>query len=58
MLRRAVERGELRDDLDVDLFADMLAGPVVYRHLISGRPVNKKVLRTLVDQALAGGLPR
>ena len=58
VLGRAVERGELRADLDIDLFADMLTGPVVYRHLISGRPVNKKVLKALVDQALAGGTPR
>ena len=58
MLQRAVERGELRADLDIELFADMLTGPVIYRHLISGRPVNKKVVRALVDQALAGGLPR
>jgi hypothetical protein len=58
VLRRAVARGELRDDLDIEVFADMLAGPLVYRHLISGRPVNKKVVRTVVDQALAGALVR
>ena len=58
VLRRAVERGQLSADLDVDLFADMLSGPIIYRHLISGRPVNKKVARALVDQALAGGAPR
>lgn len=55
VLRRAVDRGELRDDLDVDLFADMLAGPLIYRHLISGRPINAKVVRSIVDQALEGG---
>ena len=58
VLQRAVDRGELRADLDIELFADMLTGPVIYRHLISGRPINKKVVRALVDQALAGGAPR
>jgi AcrR family transcriptional regulator len=36
ILERAVARGELRDDLDLDLVTDLLAGPVVYRLLIDG----------------------
>jgi AcrR family transcriptional regulator len=34
VLQRAVERGELRDDLDFELLIDLLAGPVIYRLLI------------------------
>ena len=34
LLERGVDRGELRDDLDLELAIDLLAGPVVYRLLI------------------------
>jgi len=36
ILRRGVERGELRADLDVDLACDMLLGPLIARVLLSG----------------------
>jgi AcrR family transcriptional regulator len=36
VLRRGVERGELRADLDVELAIDVITGPWVYRLLISG----------------------
>jgi AcrR family transcriptional regulator len=36
ILRRAVERGELRDDLDVDLMIDLVVGPNTYRALVEG----------------------
>jgi AcrR family transcriptional regulator len=36
VLQRAVARGEIRDDVDVELIIDLFAGPVVYRLLISG----------------------
>jgi AcrR family transcriptional regulator len=34
ILRRAIERGELRDDLDLEQVIDLIAGPVIYRLLI------------------------
>jgi AcrR family transcriptional regulator len=34
VLRRGVERGELRDDVDLEVVIDMMAGPVIYRVLI------------------------
>src|SRR3712207_4172923 len=36
LLRRAVARGEIRDDLDPELLVDVLVGPLVYRIIISG----------------------
>lgn len=35
-LERARDRGELRDDVDLELTIDMLAGPIIYRFLITG----------------------
>jgi hypothetical protein len=54
VLERAVARGEVRGDVDLDLVVDTLSGPVFYRHLITGRPVNVKVLGNLVELVLAG----
>jgi AcrR family transcriptional regulator len=36
ILHRAVARGELRDDVDLELVIDLLTGPHIYRALISG----------------------
>ncbi len=36
ILRRGVERGELRDDVDLDVVIDFIAGPFIYRMLIDG----------------------
>jgi AcrR family transcriptional regulator len=47
VLRRGVERGDLRPDLDLELALDVLGGPLFYRLLITGGPI---------DEALAGGV--
>jgi AcrR family transcriptional regulator len=36
ILRRGIERGELRADLDIDLVSDMVIGPLIARVLLSG----------------------
>ena len=36
VLRRALDRGELRADTDPELLIDMLVGPVIYRFIITG----------------------
>lgn len=36
VLLRAIERGEMRGDLDIELVIDLLAGAVIYRLLIDG----------------------
>lgn len=41
VLERAVERGELRPDLDLELVIDVLTGPVIYRLLLSGGDVEQ-----------------
>src|SRR5206468_12704047 len=38
VVERAVERGEVRPDVDVDLVHELLFGPVYYRLLLSGGP--------------------
>jgi AcrR family transcriptional regulator len=54
VLRRGVARGELRDDLDVELAIDLITGPWVYRLLISGGVVPAGGPERLVDLVLSG----
>jgi AcrR family transcriptional regulator len=54
VLRRGVARGELRADLDVELAVDLLAGPWVYRLLISGGKLPDVDPEPLVDFVLGG----
>jgi AcrR family transcriptional regulator len=57
ILRRGVTRGELREDLDVDLVTDMLMGPLVARLLMSGGDAATLVgLPMRVYDTLAAGI--
>ena len=55
MLSEARARGDLRNDLDIDVAVDMLTGPVILRMLL-GRlaPSNAEWAPTLVDGLLQG----
>ncbi|MGH9026618.1 MAG: TetR/AcrR family transcriptional regulator [Acidimicrobiia bacterium] len=53
-VRRGRERGELRPDTDADLVADLVVGPVFYRHLVSGGRIDRAYADHLVDAVLAG----
>lgn len=54
-LRRGVDRGELRADLDLELAADLFAGAFVYRLLVSGgRVPSLAVTEQVIDVLLAG----
>ncbi|WP_307857902.1 TetR-like C-terminal domain-containing protein [Actinoplanes auranticolor] len=47
-LERAVARGELPADTDLDAAVDRLVGPVYYRVLVTGQPVTPDFVETLV----------
>ena len=53
IVRRGVERGELPADLDVELALDQLTGPVYYRVLVTGEPVEAEFTDALLDRFLA-----
>jgi AcrR family transcriptional regulator len=57
ILRRAIERGELPVDLDVELLLDVYAGAVLYRVLVSGEPVTDLLTEQLVGLLLDGKAP-
>jgi AcrR family transcriptional regulator len=49
VLRRGIDRGELRPDLDVDTAIDTLYGPLYYRLLVSGDPLTPRYVDRLID---------
>jgi AcrR family transcriptional regulator len=57
VLKRAVERGDLRTDLDHELALDVLAGPLFYRLLVTGGPIDDALARGVVELLLRGFAP-
>ena len=56
VLRRAIERGELRADTDIDLVIDALGGAVTFRLLQGHAPLTTKFTEALVTLLLSGCL--
>ena len=54
VLARGVARGELPADADPDLAVELLNGPLFYRFLISGGPVDEAMVRAVVHAVLRG----
>ncbi|MBC3841448.1 hypothetical protein GXW82_17555 [Streptacidiphilus sp. 4-A2] len=54
VLRRGVERGELRPGLDPAVTIDLLFAPVYYRLLFTHEPLDEAFADRLLEQALAG----
>jgi AcrR family transcriptional regulator len=57
IVKRGIKRGELRKDTDVDLLHELLFGPVYYRLLLSGGPLDRKLAGQIVDAVLPGFQP-
>ena len=57
VLARGVARGELRDDVDLDLVVEMLNAPLFYRYLLSGRPVNEALVTEVTASVLRAFVP-
>jgi hypothetical protein len=57
VLRRGVERGELRRDLDRELALDVLGGPLFYRLLVTGGPIDEQLAEGVADLIVRGFAP-
>lgn len=53
-LERAVARGEIPADLDLELAADLIVGPIAVRLFFAGRKIHAKMVDPMVDMALGG----
>ena len=59
ILERAMARGEIRDDVDIDLIIDLFAGPVIYRLLITRGDLEQlPAIDKQLDALLNGLAPR
>lgn len=54
VLRRAIDRGELPADLDLDLAVDMIMGPVMLRLMFEDADIGPEAFRAIVRSALKG----
>ena len=54
VLERGVARGDLRRDLDLDLALDVLGGPLFYRLLITGGPIDEQLAEGIADLIMRG----
>lgn len=57
VLLRGVERGDLRRDVDIELVLDILGGPLFYRLLITGGPLDDQLAEGVTDLILRGFAP-
>jgi predicted nucleotidyltransferase len=53
VIERAVARGDLPADVDVDLLVTLLAGPLVYTKLVRRQRVTDELVAAVVDTVLA-----
>jgi AcrR family transcriptional regulator len=49
---RAIARGDMRPDIDKDVAADFVTGPVFYRHLVSHMPIDEAYITEVLDAFL------
>ena len=52
LIERGIERGDLRPETDVELAHELLFGPVYYRLLLSGAPLDERLAERVVDAVL------
>jgi len=58
VIQRGIARGDLRSDTEIRLVHELLVGPIFYRLLFSGAPLDRRLGPRLVDAILAGFSPR
>ncbi|CAA9448955.1 MAG: Transcriptional regulator, AcrR family [uncultured Rubrobacteraceae bacterium] len=54
ILELGIERGELREDLDLEVAVDVLYGPIYYRLLVGHAPLDADFADALADYVFAG----
>ena len=57
VLGRGIERGELAANLDLELALDVLAGPLFYRLLVTGAPIDEELAKGVANLILRGFAP-
>ena len=58
VIDRGIERGDLRPNTDIRQVHELLLGPIFYRLLLSGAPLDRNLGKRIVDGILQGFAPR
>lgn len=58
LVERGIARGDLRPDTDHELMCELLFGPVYYRLLLSGSPLDERLAERTVTAVLRAFAPR
>lgn len=58
VLGRGIERRDLAADLDLEFALDVLAGPLFYRLLITGGPIDQELAEGVADLMMRGFAPK
>jgi len=54
ILERGMQRGELKNDLNIELCIDLIYGPLFYRLLVTGEKLDESIIEILVNYAFEG----
>jgi AcrR family transcriptional regulator len=54
ILERGVQRGELKQDVDLEICIDLIYGPLFYRLLVTGEKLDEAFIKILVTYAFEG----
>ena len=57
IVKRGIDRGDLRADTDVRVAHELLVGPLMYRLIFSGKPLNRRHAGQVVDAVMAAFAP-
>ena len=57
VLERGVARGDLSADMDFELALDVLGGPLFYRLLVTGGPIDERLAQGVAELILRGFAP-
>ncbi len=54
LLEKGIQRGELKKSIDIDICIDLIYGPIFYRLLVTGEPLDESYVRQLILNAFEG----
>ncbi|MCC3380659.1 TetR/AcrR family transcriptional regulator [Paenibacillus farraposensis] len=54
LLERGIRSGELKDKLDIELSIDLIYGPIFYRLLVTGGPLDDAYIENLLNSVFQG----
>ena len=52
LLERAQERGELRDDIDLDMVAAVAPAMIAYRKMVAGQRIDDEFVEQMIDSVI------